>query len=514
MCRLIRVASAATALWLVACSPSPAFESGDASRVGGGSGSAAITYQPHVRILDRAEAMAELSATSSDGWTLVFESQSPQLQSLKPGDVLLVKGLLARKVLAVSIQGSQVAALTEPATLGDVIRDGRIELQTPIRFTQPAAAWPSLMTRPLSLAALVVPTVHTQSPESECMRQAETKRSQDDSKKIVANAVRGLFEGWDTEFSAQPASGRLNISITLKKSVGGFVALITGEGYLADFDLSSQIEVEQGIVERLELAHKKLNGVMNFTWEVAKDTPGAHSGNDRIKLPGAISIPLYQYLEGFPLFLEISAAMIIQPAISGGKQYSHGSFRVTYDGYQSFQAKEGVIDADGNVTGNIELVKSQNISALAPMGIVVAFAAPRLELTFGVSKILKFDDIKQAAAKADAIAEQLIRRTFGNEASIRFKSSPMGGFSMSKAAETALKSDAVGFIELVTSSGMSHTGASAIVPCTRTDLHMIVKVGASAQAFGQKIAASDKEIFKRHVERVDPPGARLCDSAA
>jgi hypothetical protein len=230
MCRLIRVASAATALWLVACSPSPAFESGDASRVGGGSGSAAITYQPHVRILDRAEAMAELSATSSDGWTLVFESQSPQLQSLKPGDVLLVKGLLARKVLAVSIQGSQVAALTEPATLGDVIRDGRIELQTPIRFTQPAAAWPSLMTRPLSLAALVVPTVHAQSPEGERLRQAETKRSQDDSKKIVANAVRGLFEGWDTEFSAQPASGRLNISITLKKSVGGFVALITGEG--------------------------------------------------------------------------------------------------------------------------------------------------------------------------------------------------------------------------------------------------------------------------------------------
>jgi hypothetical protein len=45
MSRLIRLASAATALWLAACGPSPAVESEDAAHLGGGSGSAEINFR-------------------------------------------------------------------------------------------------------------------------------------------------------------------------------------------------------------------------------------------------------------------------------------------------------------------------------------------------------------------------------------------------------------------------------------------------------------------------------------
>jgi hypothetical protein len=358
-----------------------------------------------------------------------------------------------------------------------------------------------------------MPTAYAQSPDAEKARSAERKGQTDAAKNLVAGAVKGVFEGWDTTFSATPSGGKVSIAIKLTKDVGGFRAIITGEGYLADFDLSSAIDVDQGIVQRLQVMHKKLNGVMNFKWEVAKDSPGEQTGDDRISLPGAISIPLYQYLDGLPLFLEISAAVIIQPAISGGKEYSRGAFRITYNGTQGFEAKEGNIDPKGNVNGDIQFLESQNISALAPLGMVVAFAAPRIELTFGFSKILNFNQLESAAKwvdRADWLADKLMKRVLAKDQYERFKNSPMN-FKIGKAVENAAKSDAAAFIEMVATAGMSHSGMSAIFPCTRTDLHLIVKVGASAQAFGQKLGETGSDIFKKNVTRIDPPGTRQCE---
>jgi hypothetical protein len=208
----------------------------------------------------------------------------------------------------------------------------------------------------------------------------------------------------------------------------------------------------------------------------------------------------------------VSSALIIKPAISGGKEYSRGAFRITYDGTQGFKAKQGNIDTDGNVSGDIKLLETQNISSLAPLGMVVAFAAPRIELTLGTSKLFKGEDMADAAEKADMIAETLIKKAWGEEG-LQKLHDRVGDFSMKKVAENALRSDAAGFVEVITSTGMSHTGMSAIVPCTRTDIHLMVKVGASVQAFGQDVGKVGTEIFKKDYENVNPPGTRLCEAA-
>jgi hypothetical protein len=489
---------------------------GEARRLPGGSGSASVTYQANTHLLKRAEGLSLLKGASHDGSTLLLDAKDRRVASLKAGDVLLIQGLLVRKVLAVEPRGSRLAALTRQATLGEAIQQGHIRLSAPIRFTPRVARLerrPGLERLWDRLTGWSTPALHAQSPDAERLKKAEADGHTDAALGLAKSAVTGVFEGWETTFSATPGAGRLDLSLTLKRNVGGFRALITGQGYLTDFDLSSGIDVERGIVEQLELAHKKLNGVMNFKWEVAKDDPGPLSEDDRIKLPAAASIPLYQYLEGFPLYLEISSALIIKPAISGGKEYSRGAFRITYDGYQSFQAKAGNIDANGSVTGDIAFVESQNISAMAPMGMVVAFAAPRLELTFGVSRVVDMEDIETAADAVDGIAEGLVKRTFGEEGWERWKNSPAGGVSMGQAAKKAVSSDAAGYLELVTSSGMSNSGMSAIFPCTRTDLNLTVKVGASAQAFGLSLGRVEQEIFKKAVTRVDPPGTKLCENA-
>jgi hypothetical protein len=88
----------------------------------------------------------------------------------------------------------------------------------------------------------------------------------------------------------------------------------------------------------------------------------------------------------------------------------------------------------------------------------------------------------------------------------------MGGFKWKNAVENAVASDAVGFVEIVTTAGMTHTGFSVVTPCTRTELGMIVKVGASAQAFGQKLGEAKRDVFNHNAVRVDPPGTPLCEN--
>ena len=59
---------------------------------------------------------------------------------------------------------------------------------------------------------------------------------------------------------------------------------------------------------------------------------------------------------------------------------------------------------------------------------------------------------------------------------------------------------------------MNNTGASAITPCTRTDLRLLVKVGTHAEAFGFQAESAEKDIFKKDSTRIDPPGTHLYKS--
>jgi hypothetical protein len=484
---------------------------GNSSLPSSGSGFAKVSYQPAVHTVDLQETVRTLQGISSDGASLLFDSSNPQVANLKAGDVLLMKGLAARKIMAAETQGSQVILITRQASLPEVIKDGTVHLDAPIRFgtlQSQTPAPPAYL--PEALRDLLPGTVYAQGPDSALFNQAQAKGRADAFKNLASGAVHSVVDGWDTKFSVTPAGGKVNIDIQLTKDVGGFRGKITGQGYLADFGFDSDIAVQQSTTERLEAGFKKINGLMNFTWEVAVDTPGGLTEKSRIKLPAAIEIPLYQYLDGLPLFLEISSAMIINPALTGGKEYSKGAFRITYDGYQHFSAKKGNIDSSGKVTGDIQILEEQNLSALAPLGMVVAFAAPRIELSFGVKKIFPMTDMQEAASKVDALADQLAKRVFSEEQYGQFKNA-LGDFSLSKAVSMSLGSEAAAYFEFVSSSGMSYSGSSVIVPCSHTDIHLTGKVGASAQAFGQSVGAVDKEIFRKDFSRNNPPGIKLCE---
>ncbi len=482
------------------CQPPGGNASSGGGTVAGNSATANVTYQSSVQVLEEDAGNAAIAGISTNGAALLLDASNPQVAALQAGSVLVIKGLLAKKVIAVEPHDPYLLVLTQPADLLDAISDGHVSLSTSVQFGD----LPAAKVRQTS-----------QSPEGVGASQAEAAGTKDALGNIL-NGIKGaIVDGWTVDWSATPSAGQVTLSVKLTKSAGGIRAVVTGDGYLQGFDCDGDILVQQSTYQQIQANLKSINGLMNFTWEVATDTPGQHTDKARVKLPGAIEVPLAPLLDGLPLFLEISAAVIIEPALTGGQEFSRGSFRITYDGAQQFTAKEGNIDSNGNVTGDIQFLEGQNISALAPLGMVVSFAAPRIELTFGVSKALKTSgDIKEAAETVDKLADVLAQKVLTADQYQQFKNSPMGQFSLAQAAEISLASDATASFEMVTSCGMSNTGMSVVAPCTRHDIDLWGKVGASAQAFGQNLGNATKDIFHTQITNIDPPDSTLCAQPA
>jgi hypothetical protein len=495
-------------------SSGPAATSGAAITTAGGSGSAKITYRPEVRIMEEQEGQDAIIGVGTSGAALLFAGSNSTAQSFKAGDVLVIKGLIARTVLAAENVPEGIIVLTQQAELGEIVQQGKIHVEAPVRFSalRSQTIYPTSVPLRQSLGALLPERVYAQSTEQLRQNQAEAKGNSDAADKLKDGIVSAVTKDWEVTWSATPAAGRLNLNLTLKKDVGGFIGLVKAEGHLDDFDFASDIDVDQGVTQRVEAGMKKINGSMNVNWSVAKDSAGGLTERAKMKLPGAITIPLGQFLGGLPLFLEISAAVIVNPAITGGKEYSRGSFRVNYDGYQHFTVKEGTVDSDGNVSGDIKVFEQQGISATAPMGMVVAFAAPRIELSLGLKKLFKMTDIKEAAGKVDMIADQVAKRLLTSEQQNQLNKGPLGKFSFANAADVALGSDATAYFEFTTTSGTSFSGMSAFNPCSRSDITLSANVGASAEAFKVSVGKTDKNIFKKQITHIEPPGVPLCES--
>jgi hypothetical protein len=480
----------------------------------GGHGSFKAEYQPAVRLLEMEDGARALKAISDDGFTLLFEPAPAAVKALQGGEVLVAKGMFARKVLAVQSEGEAVAVLTAPTSLGEVIKNGKVQAEVPLRFgPQGTDATPRAPVDEL-LRLLDVGTAHAQVKPSDPARDLYDLK--DVAGKYVKPIAGVVFDGWKSHYSVTPGNGRLDIHLHLYREVGGFKGKIEGQGYLGDFDFSPDLEVEQGIVKKVQLNYKKLNGQMNITWTMGKETPGGYNEESKIKLPGALTIPLYKLLDGFPLFLEVSAAIIVQPFITGGMQIAHGGFRVNYDGSQGFTVREGALTPDGKMSGDAKLLEHGDLSAVAPMGMAFTLAAPRLELTLDPLKALREvthgglgKDVEEAINKVNKLGDELFKRIEDTELGQRLKK-VKDAADMTKVPD-AMKSNAMAYLQVSSTNASTHSGSSVITPCTRHDFTVIVSVGAAGQAFGQDAGKVRQNVLEKKIQVISPPGTKLCN---
>jgi hypothetical protein len=474
-----------------------------------GSGYAHVTYSSNVRTMEAEEGRKALIGVSTNGASLLFDSSNNTARSLHAGDVLLIKGLMARTVLGAESTPDGVMVLTQHALITDVIQDGEIKIQAPVRFGAALSETDESVPQLPQWLDLVATPAYAQSPTGEMAKSAEAKGSTD----AYGNMIKGMFNsvvnGWDTTFQATPAEGQTNLNITLKRNVGGFAALITGQGSISNFQFDSLISIKQSVLQSMDTSFNNLNGQMNFQWQVAKDDGGVMAEESKIKLPGAIEVPLAEFLDGLPMYLEVSGAILIHPAITGGKEITKGQFQIRYDGSQHFQVKSGNVNTDGNLSGDIQLGDHQDISPTAPLGMLVAFAAPRVELTLGLNKIYDESEIKKAADIVDKIADTVAKHLLSAE---KYADYQKNGLHLGDSFKNALSTDGAAYFQMIGTSASSYSGMSSITPCARYDLNLVATVGASAEVWGKTYASASKEIFRKGMTRVDPPGMKLCEN--
>jgi hypothetical protein len=494
--RAIGVGAVCTTLVMFACGKSGSSSGGAAKSSDGARAKGSVTgltYAPSVVTLERRDGLAALKEISTNGDLLLFSGKNSTIAALKPGSVLLIKGLLAKKVLAVEEDEGDIAVLTEPAGLTDVVQDGHLTYDYPVRFSSGGivntALAPEASEGEWFASDLFVGTAYAATPP--------------DAAEAPTTALTKTFEvkGWTVEVTATPQNDKVNLRVKASKEGNGFKATVIGDGYLQNFDAGGDLTVEHGKVEQLEMINRKLNGTMNFTWSVKLDVADRPFQSVKIEIPVMVNVPLAPLLGGLPFFLVVDGAVLIKPGFGAAEEISYGEFRITYDGTQRFKIHEGTVDPEGNVSGTVELLKWDNYSKIAPVGLVVAFAAPRIELTFGISKALKtLSDFDKPAQKADKLFDKLGRKVFGDE-----KMDKLKDVNIEKALDVIKGNEASASFELITSSGTS-AGVLSWGPCQQTDVYISASVSANAKLLGQSAGEAKKELWKKHIHASKPDG--------
>jgi hypothetical protein len=473
-------------------------------------GSARVTYRPEVAALEEQDAVQALRGVSSNGMAFVFDSGNSKIASLKQGDVLLVKNRMARKVLALDRRGDETIVLTRMAGLPEVVADGKISLRQPMRFansiaqSQPAPVpWSTRFLGALSQKIYA----QTQAQQDDANIDAAIGSSKK-GLNTTMKAFHTLVDDWDTDFSAAPENGKLHLTLKLTRNLETVISEINGDGYLQDFDTMLDTAVNGGSVSQMEGAFKNINGSMDIKWSIGQKKPGTNGGPVRIDFPSIVNVSLAPLLDGLPINLGVSGAMIVNPVTTGGNEFATGAYHLTYDGYQSFKLQKSTISSDGPMSLDFNPGDARAIT-LAPTAMVISLAAPKVQFNFGgpALDVFHVKGLQEASETVDKWADLVAQKYLPPDAYKVWKDSTE---LINQAITAVANTGALVYLQILTTSTSMNGGSATMFPCRRETWDFMATVGASAQALGVPAGSLSKRIGEKKIERVSPPGGGLC----
>jgi len=491
--------------------------------VDGGSSFANITYTPQVKIVSDDDLTHSFVGVSSDGHGAVFAHAPASIAGLRPGDIFMVPNQFAVKVLGIQSDQDTTTLIFDQARLTDIVQSGQIHLDSGIRFHPPqqvAEAVPAAFQWMDLLAAPALAQNGTGTPPEPGSLQPgfNTPKPGINAGSPSAQAqsfLKALLSGWTVaEWNVTPGSSTASINAKLTKDVGGFLAVVTMNGQVSNFQFTQDLTFPVNTTMVIA-GVKGMTGQMTFGWEIGKNTPGVWASEDKIKLPAGLTIPLGQFVRGLPIVLDISSALLIHPGLTGGNEYSKGSFTI---GWNSTASDEGL---------TFQINQDQNISPVAPNAMVIAFCVPRVELQVspmgmfgttanarpfenvpGLNKILGGKTVSDIGAWVDSKVASVAQQVLPANVLAAIQKSPLGNFSISN----ILSSQADIYAQIIHTEGTTHTASITPMPCSKIELKIDGQVGGEAQLLGMTPGAkTTKTVFTKTFTRADP-GSDFCKS--
>jgi hypothetical protein len=471
--------------------------------VGQGNSYAHITYKPEVKMIDKAAIDASLQGIASDGHGALFKNASAEIKALKAGDILMVKGVYAAKILAAQTDGDQTALIIDKAKLTDVVAGGEINLDSPIGFHGPAhASAPAPPSHPFNLIDRIETPVYAQGGIIDANPQHN----------VTTMAKDALISGWKIDnYSITPGDNQAAFAVRIMKDTMGFRSALAVDGNISNFQFVSDLNFAPGIGTQIVNGVGGMSGQMHVVWEIGKQTPGVWAQEDKIKLPIGAKIPLAPVLDGLPLEIELSAALLIHPALTGGNEYSKGDFTIAWVGSKSSAAQ---FAQPGNEGLTFTIGDNQSISAVAPLAMVLSLCAPRLELdlsfmgSWGVYGYTADYFLQAGAAAIDLALDAIEKHLLPESMYAALKASPLGSLT----ATNILNSNADIYVQVISTEGVTHAPNITLAPCTKTQLKITAQSGGDANLLGLTgNAKTAKDLFTKEFIQWNP-GSNFCKS--
>lgn len=437
-----------------------------------------VTYSDRVVRMDREDFRKSIRSVSTDNSTLVFGPSDAAAARLTQGSILFIPGFAVRKVAVVTKQDGNIVVVTEDPTLPEIIKNGKIQWTAPVKFAQvrqqqrASGVTSRSGSRFQRLASSLQPTVYA----------------------AEAGGLSGEADGWNYKLNATPEPDKLNLELMVSREYNGVVITVNGSGYVQNFETAATMLVQDSSLKYFDFKNTNLNGMVNFGWQAAKKEKGVEAAEQRIKLPSSFSIPMP--IGGLPFSLEVSEALLIHPAFTGGGEVARGRFRVEYNGVQGFSFKEGNVEQDGQAGGDGSIVDNFSLAPIAPVGFVAAVAMPRIELKLGSNTVFQ-------------VVKQFVPSTIADAALNLVKSSPLGKF-LNNTASDKLKTTGAAYAQLVISTSTIAAGVGSLIPCQKAMLISTISVGANATILGKDKGQVSKDVFRQEKKIVVPP-TKSCD---
>jgi hypothetical protein len=428
-----------------------------------------VTLTNNTVRIDEATTHRILKSVGSDGDVFVFDNTDQRIQNLKEGQILLLDDVAVRKVLAVAKKDNLIIVGTDYASLTDFIQQGHLKWDAPIRFG----------------------SLFAQANESSGPRTATTGMWWIPDGTVYA-ATGGLsfsgdVEGWKTNMSVTPSSNRLDMAFKVSRDYKGMNMMASAKGFLKDFLSSADIQVAQGDLSNFSYSASNMNGEMNVEYAATRDGDAAGMDKPNIKLPPLAKIPMP--IDGIPFMLTINANLILKPGFGARKEAASGSFQITYNGDEGFQVKGGNSQPSSSIDGSGSFGHIDT-SSLAPHGILVGVAAPKITLSLGLQSAMDVLTSAFPSGLADSVSD--------------FLSSTSAGKWVKKKANTSFKTEAAAYVQTVAVGTMTSAGSLAMVPCKLTRLLLQFQGGADVYMLGQKGVDKDLTFAKKEFVVRDP----------
>jgi hypothetical protein len=497
-----------------------------------------VTFSDNTVMIDVPTFKNALAGAWSNGHVLVLEN-IPEVTKLQPGSVLLVKGVAMRKVLAVMPFEGKTALLLTDAAITDAVTHGHLHVEHGVGYDVSTLLPPSVTPNAprFDVAGLdlgLAPLLHllqgsgSQDGAGQASAMLQQKLSDLTSKiNTQADSANGglskcgtFKENWSYCVGGSKGASRINLNLTVSRDYKGFIGKIQGTGYVQDFQMATDLDVDDSKLSSFTLDTKNANGLLNLQFTAAKQNKDPLSKEDfadAIPLPGSFELT---YLVGpLPLTIKVDEALIVRPGFGGMNQIVEFNGRLTYNSTQHLSLHPGNIDDDGNVSGVMDNLQT-NTMLTGPYGFVVALAGPQIEVGFDASSAW--------SGLTSLVPDRVIE--YGKKAAEAFKNwapvkalldGPLGPQIQQalditdKAVTTLLKTKAAVKFNFVTSVGVLSAGMVTMIPCQKTTEMVTANISADAALFGMSPKDTlKKELFKKVWEQGPVSGPCAIDKSA